>query len=472
MTVADDLAKFSRNPVFDRPPPEVIHEAKRAVLDMLGCAIGAYKATPSRIMRELADEIGGKPEATIIGSGGRTSSLNAILANGVMVRYLDFNDTYLIPVGSQILGNHPGELIPAVIALAERQGSSGMDVISAIVLGYELSARFNDSCADVNAALPTIEAKGWNADSRGAFIMPIVAGRMLGLSEEQVANAIGINGSHNMILGILDASGEPYSMTKNLRFPRTAHSGTLSALMAARGYTGPTRIMEGNKGFIATVMHGEFDVPALTAPVERFMILETIFKAVAADASTHGHVNATLALVKEHDIRPEDVVKVNIKAGSRCVEHTGDAVKKYPQNKESADHSSYYLTAIAILDRKVGPNQYTPEKWTSPQALALIDKVTFEADPDLDQFGRAGISEIHTRQGQVFTKRIEYPSGDPRNRMSDAELEDKFRDMAEPFMSSARIDEIFATVYKLDQLKTIEPLTKLFAFDGGETRPT
>lgn len=198
------------------------------------------------------------------------------------------------------------------------------------------------------------------------------------------------------------------------------------------------------------------------------MIHETIYKAVAADASTHGHVNATLELVKEHDIRPEDVVKVNVKAGSRCVEHTGDPVKKYPQNKESADHSSYYLTAIAILDRKVGPNQYTPEKWTSPQAIELIDKVTFEAEPSLDKFGRAGISEIHTRQGKVYTKRIDYPSGDPRNPMSDAELEDKFRDMAQPHMSSQHIDAIFETIYSLDTLQSVEPLTKLFAFDGGK----
>lgn len=468
MTIADNLATFSTNPVFDQLPPEVIHEAKRAILDMLGCAIGAYHAKPSQIMCELANDIGGKPESTLIGSGVRTSCLNAILANGVMVRYLDFNDTYLIPVGDQVLGHHPGELIPAVIALAERQGTSGMEVLRTIVLGYELSARFNDSCADVNAELPTIEAKGWNVDSRGAFIMPILAGRLLGLSQEQIANAMGINGSHNMILGILDASGEPYSMTKNLRFPRTAHSGVISAMMAAKGYTGPTRIMEGNKGFISSVMRGEFDVDALTAPVERFMIHETIYKAVAADASTHGHVNATLELVKEHDIRPEDVVKVNVKAGSRCVEHTGDPVKKYPQNKESADHSSYYLTAIAILDRKVGPNQYTPEKWTSPQAIELIDKVTFEADPSLDKFGRAGISEIHTRQGKVYTKRIDYPSGDPRNPMSDAELEEKFQDMAQPFMSSQRIDDIFETIYTLDKLQSVEPLTKLFAFDGGK----
>ncbi len=468
MTIADNLVTFSTSPVFDHPPPEAVHEAKRAILDMLGCAIGAYHATPSRVMRELSDDIGGKPEATIIGSGARTSCLNAILANGVMVRYLDFNDTYLIPVGDQVLGHHPGELIPTVIALAERQGASGMDVLRTIVLGYELSARFNDSCANVNAEQPTIEAKGWNVDSRGAFIMPILAGRLLGLNNEQIANAVGINGSHNMILGILDASGEPYSMAKNLRFPRTAHSGVISAMMAAKGYTGPTRILEGNKGFISSVMRGEFDVEALTAPVERFMIHETIYKAVAADASTHGHVNATLELVKEHDIRPEDVVKVNVKAGSRCVEHTGDPVKKYPQNKESADHSSYYLTAIAILDRKVGPNQYTPEKWTSPQAIELIDKVTFEAEPSLDKFGRAGISEIHTRQGKVYTKRIDYPSGDPRNPMSDAELEDKFRDMAQPHMSSQHIDAIFETIYSLDTLQSVEPLTKLFAFDGGK----
>jgi 2-methylcitrate dehydratase len=295
--------------------------------------------------------------------------------------------------------------------------------------------------------------------------MPVVAGRMLKLTEAQMVQALGISGSAGPILGILDATGEEYSMTKNLRFPRTAYGGTMAAILAKGGYTGPTRVFEGNKGFIESVMQGDFNIPDLTRPISRYKILDTMYKAVAADATTHGHVNATLALVKEHDIAPEDVVKVNVKAGSRCVEHTGDPVKRYPKNKESADHSSYYLTAISIFDRRVGPAQYTPKKWNNPKVLAMIDKVTFEADPSLDRFGRAGISEIHLKNGQVVTKRVEYPAGDPKNPMSDAELEDKLRGMAEPYMSKKRIDNLIATIHSLDKLATVEPLMKAAKFD-------
>ena len=235
---------------FDDLPEEVVHEAKRAVLDTIGCAIGGYPSKASQIVQNLSKELGGPKESTIIGSGLRTSCLNAILSNGVMVRYLDFNDTYLIPVGNLVLGNHPSEVIPTTFALGEREHINGKDVINTIVIGYELSARFNDCAVTPHAEAPTIEAKGWNTDTRGAFIMPVVAGKLLGLSEEQMEHAIGISGSHNMILGILDATGEEYNMTKNLRFPRTAYGGVMAALMAQKGFTGPARVIEGNKGFV------------------------------------------------------------------------------------------------------------------------------------------------------------------------------------------------------------------------------
>jgi 2-methylcitrate dehydratase len=458
MTVARELARFALKFKYEDFPPAVVHEAKRAMLDALGCALGGYPSSASRITQEVIQELGGPEEATVIGSGARTSCLNAILANGVMLRYLDFNDTYLVPVGDSVLGNHPSEIIPAILALAEREKLSGKDVIRAIVVGYELSARFNDCAFTPGAADSTIEAKGWNTDTRGAFVMPIVTGMLLGLNEEQMEHAIGISGSHNMILGILDATGEAYNMTKNLRFPRTAYGGLLAALMARRGFTGPTRVIEGNKGFVKSVMRGEFNVGGLTEPVGRFKILDTMYKYVAADATTHGHVTATLDLVRSHRIKPEDVVQVHIRGGTRCIEHTGDPVKRYPTNKESADHSSYYLTAIAILDGRVGPDQYTPQKLEDPRVREMIDRVRLEPDPALDRFGRAGSSEIHTRNGDIYRQLVEYPKGDPRNPMTDQEIEDKFRLMAEKLMPQAQIRKAVSAVNDLEHLETVSGL--------------
>ena len=464
MTVAREIAKFALGLDYDALPIEVVHEAKKVVLDALGCAIGAYPSETGRVIQNIIKDLGGPKESTIIGSGLRTSCLNALLANGVMVRYLDFNDGYLILVGSQTTGSHPSDMIPAVLALGEREHSKGRDVINAIVLAYELSARFMHAFVNPASVTPTIEAKGWNCDTRGIFVMPVVAGKLLGLNEEQMEHAIGISGSHNMVLGILDATGEEYTMTKNLRTTRTAYGGVMAALMAQKGFTGPTRVLEGNKGFIQTVMGGEFNAEKLTEVGDKFKILDTAYKPYPADGTTHGHVTATLELVKEHDIKPEDVVAVKIMAPSRCTEHTGDPAKRFPTNKESADHSSYYLTAIAIMDRRIGPDQYSEKKFKDPRVRELIEKVSIEADPSLDRTGQGGISEIRVKQGGTFKKRVEYPKGHLMNRMADQDLEEKFHGMAEKFMTERRIKEVIATIYELEKLNDIGKLMSKVIF--------
>jgi len=267
-----------------------------------------------------------------------------------------------------------------------------------------------------------------------------------------------------MVLGILDATGEEYTMTKNLRTTRTAYGGVMAALMAQKGFTGPTRVLEGNKGFIQTVMGGEFNVEKLTEVGEKFKILDTAYKPYPADGTTHGHVTATLELVKEHDIKPEDVVAVKIMAPSRCTEHTGDPAKRFPTNKESADHSSYYLTAIAIMDRRIGPDQYSEKKFKDPRVRELIEKVSIEADPSLDRTGQGGISEIRVKQGGIFKKRVEYPKGHLMNRMTDQDLEEKFHGMAEKFMTERRIKEVIATIYELEKLNDIGKLMSKVVF--------
>jgi 2-methylcitrate dehydratase len=146
------------------------------------------------------------------------------------------------------------------------------------------------------------------------------------------------------------------------------------------------------------------------------------------------------------------------------VEHTGQPEKRYPKNKETADHSSYYLTAVVISDREVSPRQYSPDKFEDPRLRELNDKVIFESDPSLDGFPRAGISEITTKQGMSYRKRVDYPRGDPRNPMTDQELEDKFRSMASEYMSEAQMKEVIDAVYKIDKLKDIGKLMKLLVF--------
>lgn len=455
------LAKYAKGMTFEDLPPDVVHQAKRLLLDTLGCAAGGYSSDASKIIQELVSELGGPEEAMVIGSGLKTSCLNATLANGAMVRYLDNNDTAFVKTEKIYrTGYHPSEIIPPILALGERQHLSGKEVITAIVVGYDLSYRFLEAIVG-----PGIEKRGWNGDTRGAYIMPLVAGKILGLNEDQMENAVGISGSCHAILGILDAPAEEYTMTKNIRFPTMAYSGILAAMLAQKGFTGPTTVIEGHDGFVEVIMQGEYDLDKLTSTERRFAIRDTCIKSIIADYSSHGHLSATLTLVREHDIKPEDVVEVRIRTSTRCARHTGDPVKKYPKNKETADHSSYYLTAIAIMDRQIGPDQFSPEKYNDPRVRELIDKVILEGDKELDLVRPSGISEIVTKQGERYDRRVDYPKGHPLNPMTDEEVVEKFQSMAARYMSQAQVDQVTSTVFGLDELDDIARLNSLMLFE-------
>ena len=460
MSVARELAKSANSLIFEDVPSDVIHQTKRLVLDTLGCAIGGYRSEASRIIQEVVKELGHSEEATVFGSGLRTSCLNAALANGAMVRYLDYNDTaFMIQGETYRTGYHPSEVIPPILALGERQHLSGKDVMTAINLGYDLSLAFLEGVIGTG-----MEKRGWNGDTRGAFIMPLVAGKILGLAEEQMESAVGIAGSCHAVLGILDTPAEEYTMTKNIRFPMVSYGGILAAMLAQKGFTGPASIIEGHDGFVEVIMGGDYDVERLLGFKGKFAIRETCIKSIIADFSSHGHLTATLTLAREHDIKPEDVIEVRITTSKRCAEHTGDPVKKYPKNKETADHSSYYLTAIAIIDREIGPDQFTPEKYNDPKVRELIDKVVLQGDPKLDKFRPAGISEIITKQGKKYSLRVDHPRGHARNPMTDEEVVDKFKSMASKCMSEDHVDQVIDTVFTLDKLDDIGKLNRLMAF--------
>jgi 2-methylcitrate dehydratase len=460
MSVARELAKQIRYFSFGEIPEDVVHQTSRLMLDTLGCALGGYASDASRIIRGYVQDSGHPPEATVVGSGVRTSCLNASLANGAMVRYLDYNDTAFILQGETYrTGYHPSEVIPPVLALCERAHLSGKDAITAINLGYDLSLAFLEGVRG-----PGMEKRGWNGDTRGAYVMPLVAGAVLGLTEEQMESAVGIAGSCHAVLGILDTPAEEYTMAKNIRFPMMSYAGIMAAMLAQNGFTGPASIIEGHDGFAQSIMGGEYRVEDLLKFRGKFAINETCIKSIIADFSSHGHLTATLTLAREHDIKPEDVAEIRITTSKRCAEHTGDLVKKYPKNKETADHSSYYLTAIALLDRQIGPDQFTQEKYNDPRVLQLIDKVILQGDPNLDKARPAGISEILTKSGDTYRLRVDFPRGHARNPMTDEEVIRKFRGMASVHMSQDRLERLVETVFGLDQLEDIGDLMKLVVF--------
>ncbi|MFC1814358.1 MmgE/PrpD family protein [Thermodesulfobacteriota bacterium] len=452
-SIAYQFARYALGLNYESLPQDVVHQAKRCLLDALGCAIGGHNAPGLPICESVVQELGGLEESTVFCSGMRTNARNATLVNSFLVRFLDYND-----LGG---GGHNSDSIPGIIAVAEREKTGGRDFLTSLVISYELGARVAESTKITHEV--AWSAKGWNIDVRGGLSMPPTLGKLMGLSEDQIANAIGICASHSLPLAVLDTDKEENTMSKNLRFGFVSCDAILACMLAKKGFTGPIRVVEGESGIRQVLLQGDMDLEHMV-DFSGWRILLTRFKSFCVNAATHGHVMATLSIVKENDLKPEDIGAVRIKTTLSEWRHTTALPKKYPRNAESADHSSFYTTAIAIKERACGPESFDPEKLTDPVVLELIEKITVERDPSLPERGRQAISEITTKDGRKFQKRIDTPHGFGDDPLTDAELEDKFRGMAIKHMDEKQIQKIFDAVWNIENLDDISKLTTLMVF--------
>jgi len=294
--------------------------------------------------------------------------------------------------------------------------------------------------------------------------MALVAGRLLGLDDGQTANALAVAGSFSQVLGILNWWEEELTMARNLRFPYGAYHGILGALLARKGFKGPLNVFEGHHGINEVIAGEEMDLEKLRQPRKDWTILNTWIKNkdLAAGGSMHGQLEAALTLVKEHDIRAQDVAEVRAKTNPYTYSLLANpATRRYPKTKETADHSTYYCMAVAILDRAVGPEQFSEEKLQDPRVRELADKVFVEPDPSLEESISPGIVEITTKTGQKYCCEVLQPKGHPMNPMNDADVEEKFRSMAGKLMDEQQMREIIETVYNLEKLDDIGNLVRL-----------
>ncbi len=456
-SISYQFARYALGLNFKLLPQDVVHQAKRCLLDALGCAIGAYNAPGRPICEAVVKELSGPEEATVFGSGLRTSATNATIVNCFLVRFLDYND-----MGG---GGHNTEAIPSILAISEREKANGQDFLTSLVISYELGERVKESITIMRDIGRDLRPIGWDLSIRGGLNMPPALGRLMGLNEDQIANAIGICTSHSLPLGIFNADNEEFSMTKNIRFGLVTCDAILSCMLAKRGFTGPVRIIEGDLGFRQVICQGEMDLGRLI-DFSGWRILKTRFKSLCASGSCIGHVLATLAIVKEHNLKPEDIAAVRIKASLSAYSHTIAPAKKYPRNAESADHSSFYMSAIAIKERSIGPQSFEPEKFIDPVVLDLIEKITVEYDPTMGKFGYQGMTEITTKDGRQFQKRVEVPHGFGDDPLTDKELEDKFREMALKYMDERQIQKIFNTVWNVENLDDMNKLARLMVFQS------
>jgi 2-methylcitrate dehydratase len=447
-STASQIARYAVGLRFEHLPDDVTHHAKRSLLDGLGNAIGGIIAPGLPACISVARALGGPAEATIWGAGERVGAASATLVNAFMMRFLEYND-----VGG---GNHGEEAIPALLAIAERQGSSGENFLLALVLAYEIGLR---TVLAAPGGYAGYDKHGWSTDARGGINIPPAIGKLLGLDEAQTAHAIAICASRGVPLGILDADKEENSMAKNLRFGFITREAITACLLAREGFTGPLRVIEGDGGYRDGVLRGEMDLAALV-DFSGWRIRDTRFKTLCVNGSSEGHVKATMEIVIENDLKPSDIERVRIRASAREARHTTALAKKYPRNAETGDHSACFANAFAIKFRNFGPDSADPERFTDPDIVDLIERITVEHDSELGARTRIGVSEVFTKDGRRFTKRCE-GLGEV---WSDERVEAKFLDTARRHIGERHARDIIDCVWTIDRAENLDKLAKLMVF--------
>jgi 2-methylcitrate dehydratase len=455
-TITARMSRWATDLEFDHLTDDAVREAKRYLLDSLGCALGGYQQHDVKIALEVLEEHGGTGPATVIGTGNRMDPVSATLLNALMVRVMDYNDIYW-----QQGPSHPSDIIPAAMACGERTGKGGRDLIVGIVLGHEFEMRLCE------AAIPGIRERGWHHATLTAFVSPMVAAKLLDLDWEQMQHAIGISGSRMVTLGAVTAG--KLTMMKNTVDPMATQSGVVAALLAEKGYSGPEHVIDGKEGLVQC-MGPEWKLDILEEGLgDGYRITQCGMKAFPTEALTHAPISCTLDIIKENDLAPDQVEKVHIRSLARAADILADPSKYDPRTKETADHSLPYVIAAAVADRQVTPLQFTDEKIMDPKIRAQLEKVEVVADPEIEALFpelQRVIVKVVTTDGRELTKQIDYPKGDPRNPLTDQEIEEKFDALAEAVMSAERRQQLKEAVWNLENQDSITELMRLAAADS------
>ena len=472
-SISRQISEFAINLKFEDLPKVVVDEVKRYLYDSIGCAYGGYHTKDVKIIHDIYTEMGGKREATVIGFGDKLPAVNTTLINSLMIRALDFNDIYWKEDPS-----HPSDIIPAALSVGEMVGASMKEVITAIVLAYEFEQRL---CL---FASPGVRERKWHHATLTQFVSPIVAGKMLGLNEDQMVNAIGISGSHNHTIGCPTAG--KLTMMKNTVDPMAVQAGVFAALMAKRGYSGTETVFEGKEGFMDTflgwnakeqkvepvsmkgrdgVSDWKWNLEKLTGGLgESYKILECSMKAFPTEALTHTHLSATLNVVTKNNITYDQIETVTLTTLAQAYDILFDPHKFRPESRETADHSLPYCIAAALVDHKITTSSFSEEKLKDPRIWEVIDRIKGEPSQEFEKMFPAKQPSkvvVKTKDGREFSEYLEYPKGDPREPMTMEDLDNKFEGLSEKLLVSGRRKEIKEAIFKAELLTTKEFMKKL-----------
>lgn len=438
--VTRTLARYVRTARYEDVPEAVRAEARRSLLNWMGCAVGgAGHETLDRALAALGP-LSGPAQATVIGRTERLDMLHAALMNGISSHVFDFDDTHLKTI------IHPaGPVASAILALAETRAISGADFLLAFILGVEVECRIG------NAVYPAHYDVGWHiTGTAGVFGAAAACGRLLGLDEQRMLWALGIAGTQSS--GFREMFG---TMCKPFHPGRAAQNGLTAALLAANGFTSSTRVLEAPRGF-ANVMSTKQNFAEITEGLgDSFEIALNTYKPFACGIVIHPTIDGCAQLRQAHGLTGDEIERIDLRVDPLVLELTG---KRTPQVGLEGKFSVYHSAAVAVIHGRAGEEEYSDACVRDPRVIALRDKVQAVAEDDIRE-DEAYVT-ITLKDGRVLTKHVEHAIGSLARPMSDAQLEAKFRGLAEGRLGRTRTDALISLCGRVDRLPDVGELAR------------
>ena len=453
--IVHELATFTKNAAFNELSEQTVTQLKIRLLDSLGTAIGAVEGPPVQAIREMIDDFGGSEMSTLIG-GGKTTPDRAALYNSGLVRYLDFNDSYLAK-GETC---HPSDNIGSILAAGETTDLSGKNFLAALAVAYQVQCRLSDEAP--------VRDKGFDHTTQGSYAVAAGVSKALGLDKEQTANAIAIAGTALNALRVTRTGA--LSNWKGLAYPHTAFGGTHAALLAQYGITGPPAVFEGNKGFMDSIA-GKFSIDWKSEDLER--VTNTIIKKYNAEIHSQSSIEGMIELKDQQGFTADKVEKIEIAIFDVAYHIIGggeEGDKTIVRNKEEADHSLQYMVSAALLDGQVMPAQYEPERIEADDIQSLLQKVKVSPKQEYsDRFPNEMPTKliVYLKNGETHQIEKSDYEGFHTRPMSWDTIIQKFEGLAEPYTSSELREQIVEMTHNFEQHSVAELMELLAKVERG-----
>ena len=444
------LAAYGSHTTWNDLPPATVHEVKRRILDSIGVAIAAFAEDAPKASREYAYDLPHPNGATLWGVANKVAPEAATLANGVMVRYLDFNDTYL-----SLEPLHPSDTIPGLMALCQWSGRSLNDLITAIAVAYEVGVDLCDAAS--------LRIHGWDHVNYTGIAAACGAGTLLGLTPRQIEHAVSIATVPHASMRQTRA-GE-LSMWKGAAAANSVRNAIFASHLAYRGFTGPFSPFQGEMGFFRQLLGGEsFDPAALRSlegEIPPTRISDTYIKKWPVEYHAQSAVDAAQELNRQlGDV--EQIESVRIDTFNVAYEIIAKDPEKWdPKTRETADHSLPYVVAVTLLDGILTSRSFSQEKINDPRVKSLLGKTTLQEDDELTKGYPEGIPNrirVTTVDGRSLVEEVSFPKGHFHNPMTDAEVEGKFRANVEGYFTQEQANRVIDLVWHLEEQPSLEAL--------------